>query len=486
MLPPATSSTAPATSPTGTLAVGITPAASTGTTSVGVSPAMQTVAALVPTPQAYGVFIPDHKAKPDSGKVGLFATSRGAVVPIDPKKVKGLKKTNIMQRCRKVWADAKEFIKQREGGGASEVVIDAKPNPDAPERDYIIISYRDKTGQLKRIQHNEVPLEIQKRMEKIRRLVRSDRSPVAPTPLQLPAGEILPKSCNEFLKTHYRELEATLKENEPAKKEAVRNIVTAEATIQGLSIHLRIQISHKEQELEKIPLLPYPVHKKAKEDLDELKKLYQEIQSIDRYAVYWAVATWANLKTGELDDATRTAIRQKADQLSISVKKDIGDKEKQRQSNHWFKNNIFRKIRLSSFKPMDSPDMHKYALDTGNLLLQDHQAIGKRQEDSEEAPTKACVEQLIVQMMMNLQNDAQTINPDTNPTLQTLSEENRHLVSQLIGFTQRNDDQYFPKAYARDVYKEIGQLSADQAIGLKDRKNPHLRLDKLLSPAASA
>jgi hypothetical protein len=450
-----------------------------GTTTVSISPSSSSPAPVHASMTAMQPAVAHLDFQPEktksSGKAVLYSLAGNSVVPIDPKS-KAHKKIKLVARCQKAWDLAKAHIEKIDEF-ASEVAIRAIPDPDSPNRDIITVSYRTGRGELRTIASRDLPAELITKVEKIRTLVRPNRTLDVSPPLQISEPSLLAKeSCAKFLETSFKSLEAGLEE--PAKSSALRNIVTAEAMIQGFQMHLGGLIQHKEEEFKKTPVLPHPEYKKKEEELEKLRKLHKELDSIDRNAVFRAVATWGNLKTGTLDEDKRAELRKTADKLSLNTKKDLQEAEKTRQDTHYVKNSYIGK-KLGFFKPVESSELHAYALDVGDLIIPDQWDYQNRRSETDRKDKKACVEQMIVQMMMNLLDPNMQVDPN-HPVLSDFdAATTRQEIMSLIEapLPQGKDARYFPKAYARLVYEKIGTIPSvgntktDLAHRLEDLKN---------------
>jgi hypothetical protein len=380
---------------------------SKGIIGIEATPTHATVNAIltaIPEPSALLTYVPDKA--PATGRAALYSYIQGSVYKIDPK-AKAHREMKLVSKVQRIWNQAKELA-MKQDANATEIEVTALPNPDAPDRDIISISYRDTVGKLKHA--SAIPPLLIKRIGKLRTLLRPNRDIHAPEPLKISVPGKLPKSCSEFMNTQFKDFEAGLKDPD-AKMNALRNIVTAEALIQGFSTNLKGLIERKGKELDSMPLLPHPVRKKKMEEQKKLKKLQTEINSIDRNAVFRAVATWNNMKSGGVDSAR---IREVADIVTLDTRRDL------------LKGGV------------ETTEAHVYALDVGDLLIAEQWDAQLRREETDRDGTKSCVEHLVVQMMMNLQE----LGVREHPILEGLGEE--------VVEPQR--------AYARAVYDQMGKM----------------------------
>jgi hypothetical protein len=439
-------------------------------------------------PRALLEFVPD---KPGAhGKPTLYSYIRGSVHQIDVK-AKTLKDTHIVSKVTKAWNIAKDFIIKNHCEHASNIEVTANPNPDAPERDIVSISYTDAAGIVRHIGESGVPNDLVLRMHKLRTLIRPNRDFTAAAPLKISMPGFLSESCKHFLETEFEEFEQSLPAG-PAKDNALRTVLTAEAMTQGFSMHLGGLIEKKEEELKKLEKdtpLPYIPIKKAKEELEKLKKLHKELENIDRRAVFRAIGTWGNLNTGHpIDDKTRKLIRQAADTATLGSKKNFEAKEKARHDKHWVQNKLASWMPWS-YKPLDAKEAHSASLDLGNLLLADRWESQERKVDNDQDDATSCVEQLIVEMMMNLENTAVSLRPN-HPMIERLDETTKgELIGGVIEAAIPADGKGWPaKNYARAVYEQLGKMPSlvpttpleTRLQALRHNRDLRFRFDKLL------
>ncbi len=431
-------------------------------------------ASLTPVQPASATLTPLPGKAPSTGPAALYSCFQGSVYKIDLKS-KAHKGMKLVAKVQRIWKQAKEVIATR-APYATDIEYTALPNPNAPEKDIIRLSYRDMAGNLQHI--TDIPPELTARIEKLRNLLRPNRDIQAPEPLKISVPGILPKSCAEFLRTQFKDLEDGLTGS--AKTNALRNVVATEAMIQGFSMHLKALVDHKREELNTIPLLPHPVRKKNEEELEKLKKLQEELDSIDRNAVFRAVATWNNSNTGTMDKEKRTRIHNTADKVTLDTRRDLIKAARQNQDEHWIKDKI------GMYKPLPTTEAHAYALDAGNLLIAEEWDAQLRREETDRSNTKCCVEHLVVQMMINLESPVAA----AHPVLEGFDEETRDEIVQGVIEPQLpgagEAPQWYPKAYARAVYDNMPDLGnstdLEMRVGrLKQNRDSRLRLDKLVS-----
>ncbi|PIS02079.1 MAG: hypothetical protein COT85_08050 [Chlamydiae bacterium CG10_big_fil_rev_8_21_14_0_10_42_34] len=358
-----------------------------------------------------------ERERPDkAGKAGLYSAVGKSYVAIDQNS-KSLKVRKIENTCQTLFEDVVKWVRENKDQYALDVEIKATPNPDAPHKNQITIIYNDQRG-IKYISERDIPKEFINKMNEIRRILRPSQNITPSRPLQLPIPDLLPNSLPEFTSKHLESLEASLEE--PAKTNALQNIYATEAAIQGFGNHLNTLVEKKKKELEDTEVLPQIPYKEKKKDLDKLLELNREVQAIDRYAVYTAVASWNNLQTGEIDDSLRFATRKAADKIGLPIKRELQELERKRQEHHWIASGV-PKMLGQWYTPLDSASIHEYALDVGDLLIQDRWDYEGRRVETERGNKTTCVEQLIVQMMMNLKTAA--IQVDQHPLFESFTEE---------------------------------------------------------------
>lgn len=452
--------------PAGTIGVTVTPSA-TSAQHIG-------NAALTPIQQASATLTPIPGKAPSTGPAVLYSYIQGSVHKIDPKS-KAHKDMKLVSKVQKIWNQAKEVIAAKTPY-ATDIEVTALPNPNAPEKDIIRLSYRDMAGNLQHI--TAIPPDLTAKIEKLRKLIRPNRDISAPEPLKISVPGILPKSCAEFLRTQFKDLEDGL--TGCAKTNALRNVVATEAMIQGFSMHLKALVDMKKREQDQTPLLPHPVRKKKAEELEKLKKLQAELDFIDRNAVFRAVATWNNSNTGAMDDHKRKQIRDAADTVTLNARKDLIKAARENQDEHWITDKI------GMYKPLATTEAHAYALDAGNLLISEEWDAQLRREETDRSNTKASVEHLIVQMMINLESPVAA----THPVLEDFDERTRdEIVRGVIEPPlprEGEEPQWYPKSYAKAVYDNMPDLKnntdLEGRVGrLKQMEDTRLRLDKLVS-----
>lgn len=433
-----------------------------------------------PAPGAYARLRSDTEKPEESDVVGVFSSCKGSTIKIN---MESKKKKKIRDEAQKVWDLAKDFVRKNRDAGAYQIVIDVGANPDAKARDMVSISYRDSGGRLRHMSQNELQKDLIQKVSAIRQKLQPNRGGSgAPIPLQLSANNFLPESAKGFIENHYEKLVTTLEDS--AKTNALQNIMASEAMIQGFVLHLRGILQRKEETFAEMDLLPHDQYTQAKSDLEELKTLYNQIRSANRYAIYWAVASWNNLTTDTTDKET---LREAANQLTLNMRRDLHELEKTRQDEHYMKNTWLGK-KLGLFAPMQSDEMHAFALDAGNLLLSESTETSQRLSDNEKALTKSCVEQLIVELMMNLNHENPVI--PKSPILSGLSQANREIMNSLISQQGAiNERSYPPISYAKAVYAEVerAQIAPNRhpetIIEMLGRRTPTLRFLELLGTA---
>jgi hypothetical protein len=449
---------------------------------------------------------PESSKAPPHGQIGLWSASNGSNYQIQPHKIKDLKKTSIMKKCNDVWEQVKKHVEEREKNagrmpeGATDIEIETRPNPDATNhensrvtREIVTMSYTDGLGNKHYIDQREIPQDILVKMDKIRQLVRPHVNFGAPTPLQITVKEFLPpKDLDEFLEKDFPALEASLPE--PAKSNALRNVLATESMIQGFKTHLGAIIDHKQAELDdntKTAPLPYPDRRSKEDDLKKLKRLQQQLDNADRRAICSAVATWNNPETGPIDDQVRAKLRTTADTVTLNGERAFKERQTARESTISYK--MGRAVRL--IQPLDPKEARAYHLDMGDLLLPDRWDAQGRRTDTQRSDTRSCIEQLLVQMMTQLHSKEPGIPLDRHPILEGLSESTR---KQLIGTIEASPlpsheagkpAQYYPREYARTVYKhlqeipELGNPSLDlqrRLAAARRDPNPHTRYDSCI------
>jgi hypothetical protein len=481
----------------------------TGTTGITVTPVhngtapTQAAANGVFAPVGHGAahLIPVSQKPAPHGKIGLWSVANGSELEVRTHKIKDLKKTSVMKKCNDVWEKTRAFVQTRDAH-ADENTIETRPNPDATnhdkniKREIVTISYVDSTtGEKRYISQRDIPQEILVKMDKIREMVRPNMTFGAQAPLQIAHKKFQPpKSLDEYLEKEFPELEASL---DPAKKaNALKNLLTSEALIQGFKTHLRAIIDERQADLDdqvKTPSVPCPPRKKKEEELRKLKHILEQFDAIDRRAVFRAVATWDNTKTGPIDNDVRIKLHTAADTVTLGGEKAFKDKERARQDAHYFRDSkIGRKLGL--FKPMDPKETRGYNLDMGDLLLPDRWDAQGRRTDSERSDTRSSVEQLVVQMMMDLNSVAPGTPLEHHPILEDLDVDTRQTVLDTIQAplpspAPNQAPQYYPLAYAKAVYQHltstpaVGNTNGDLQARLTEARrtaNPNERYDSCI------
>lgn len=424
------------------------------------------LATMTPISNAMGHLehVPEKPAK--AGKPILYSCGKN-YHRIKTNGCKQFKEDKLGQKCKKVWDLATDFIYKKDEF-ASEIEVKAVPNPNASSKDIVTISYKDKLGNIKVVNQKEITPEIVNRMRRILTIVRPSRGSIPhPEPLQLslPKETFFSKTCGDFLKKEFKGLQESLPDS--AKESAFRHIVTAEAMIQGFQRHVNGLIKHKEDELndpKKTSELPNPSRKKKEADLRRLKKLLRELEMIDRNALFRAVAHLSNLNANALGPKKDGEIQKAIDAVKLNVMRDLDAKEKERHDAHWISNKytpetmvIGKIIGGFAFKPMEKSEIHNYALDAGNLLVEEQMEARNRSLEGEDKVKQTSVEQLIVQMMMNLENDKVHTAP-SHPVFEGFDPGMQDLLADLIEAPlpiDGKDVRYYPKAYARIVHEHL-------------------------------
>ncbi len=345
-----------------------------------------------------------------SGKINLYSKVPGAVMRIDTHSKK-LKDTCVEARCQEAWKRANAFIRARVPG-ASRVRIVASPNQDSSSLDRVSLTYLDSAGVERHVSHRDVPTEVIKKMDAVRKMVWPSRPSVSTAPLTMMPG-VIPKTHAEFMNSHFA---AMIHNLEPAKKHSARRIVnTCDEMIVDLETRINNLMNAKEADLNaNIPLLPHPVRRQKEKELKQLRQLHAQIRSIDRYAVYWAIASWGNLATGDITDAVRAQIRAEADKISIGIGDDLRRLETDRSNagqNKLFKSRS--KYLIHKYEPSE-PYRRGHSLDTGDLIIADRWDRKVRSDESDNSDKRSSVEELVVSQMMNLLIPTKTVDP-THP-----------------------------------------------------------------------
>ena len=363
-------------------------------THTGTGPSGPGTATAVPMVPAAATLIPQPRKPLPLRKIVLMSVAGNSGYEIDTKSKKFKKKADesVTKRVNDVWKEVHALVTKIDAN-ASEVSIEIKPNPDATnpdsnvKREIVTISYEDGFGNKRVISQRDIPQEIIVKMDKIRQLVRPNLDIAAQAPLHISMQGFLPKNLTEFLERDFQALEDSLPA--AAKPHALRNVLATEAMIQGFSMHLKALIEAKENDLNNpatSPVVPHPPRKKKEEELRKLKNLQAQLDSIDRYAVFRAVATWDNLQTGPIDDPMRARLRTTADTITIDCKRDFQRKEREWQDSHHL--STARKY-FGGLKP-DAKETHAYQLDLGDLVLPDRWEAQGRRADTDRSDTRSC------------------------------------------------------------------------------------------------
>ncbi len=478
-------------------------------THTGPGPSGNGTATAVPVGNGAATLTPVFTPAPPPGKVGLMSVSGGTTYTIEYKNVKDHKKKDVEARTQAIFdlvhnhAEALEAKAGHPAGCVTDVAIETRPNPDATNfeksnvaREIVVITYTDGVGVKHTVTQRAIPTEILDKMHTLRHMIRPHLNFGAQAPLLISNTDYLPpKDLNEYLEKDFPALEASL--TGPAKSNALQNVLATEAMIQGFKLHLQATIDDKEAELKDPKLtttLPYPDRENKEAELRKLKKMLQQLESIDRRATFRAVATWNNLATGPITDAVKRDLHTAADTVTVSGEKTFQDREKARQDSHYFSDSYLGR-KVGAFVPLDPKESRAYNLDNGDILLPDRLAAHERRVNTQRTDTRSCMEQMVFQIMMDLNSPAPGTPLDIHPALEDLSDATR---GKIIGTIQAplppptpgTPLQYFPKAYARTVHAQLS--SADQILttpgadlqrrlaAAKATNNPQARYDTLI------
>lgn len=372
-----------------------------------------------------------------SGKATVYSEWRNSVVQISSK---SLKKNNVAEKVQAVFDKAKALVEESHPG-ARRVQIHFAPNPNAPNRELVTITYVDETNTLRHI--SQLPQDLVNKVTRIWDILRPARTSSSNKPLQLRiAGQA--ETCSQYIDQDLEALKAQLKS--PKADHALQNIIATEAAIREVTGLVHSIIQRKETELKALPELPLPPRKAVEVSLERLKELYQELHAINRSAVFRPVATWDNTNTDE--NIPKAEIQEVANQVTLNEKDHLQNLESQRL-NQWRNNWLYRK--LGAFTPLEAGQIHEHSLDEGDLLFANRWGYYGRQDETARERKKTPVEQLIVQTMMYLESHTPL---DSHPVLETLDESIRHEIGQGI------IDQVKPKV--RAVYAQAAGLNRSQ------------------------
>lgn len=489
---------------------GNTVAVTVTATPTGPGPSGPGIATAIPLVQGQGTLTPQFTQAPPQGKIGLMSVANGTTYTIEYKSVKDHKKKDIEARTNEIWdlahkhAEALEAKAGHPAGCVTDVEVETRPNPDATNfeksnvtRQIVVITYTDGIGNKHTITQRAIPTEILDKLHTLSRMIRPHLNFAAQAPLQIRHTDYIPpKDLNEYLEKDFPALEASLPE--PAKSQALQNVLTTEAMIQGFRLHLQAIIDDKEAELKdpkQTTTLPYPDRQEKEAELKKLKKMLQQLESIDRRATFRAVATWNNLATGPITDAISRDLHTAADTVTLGGEKAFQDREKGRQDSHYFRDSRFGRW-VGLFVPLDPKESRAYNLDNGDILLPDRSTTRERRVNTQRTDTRSCMEQMVFQIMRDLNCAAPGTPLDIHPVLEDLSDATR---SAVIGTIQAaplptpvpgKPTQYFPREYARTVH---AQLSSADAIlrtpgadlqrrldAARATNNPQARFDSLI------
>jgi hypothetical protein len=363
---------------------------------------------------ASGRLEPLDKPK-SSGKAAVYSEWRGSVVPISSK---SLKKNKVAEKCQAVFDEAKALI-EASHPGAHRVQIHFAPNPNAPNRELVTITYLDENNTLRHV--SKLSQDLVNKVIRIWDILRPARTSTSNKPLQLwIAGQA--ETCAQYIDQELDALKAQL--GEPKAQHALQNIIATEAAILEVMGLVHSIMKRKQTELENMPPLPLPPRKTAEVSLERLKELYQELHAINRSAVFRPVATWDNTNTDE--NVSNAEIQKVANQVTLNEKDRLQNLENQRL-NQWRNNWVYKK--LGAFTPLEPGQIHEHSLDEGDLLFANRWGYYGRQDETARDRKKTPVEQLLVQTMMYLQSNSPL---DSHPVLETLDKSIREEIAQGI------------------------------------------------------
>jgi hypothetical protein len=332
------------------------------------------------------------------GKITPYSVAGRSIIPLNLKS-KCHEDNKIAEKSQALWDKAAAFIKERDAH-ASEISLKVLPDPNSPKRDIVVtLSYKDKEGNPKILANQALSQELLEESEKILNLIQTERTHHTTPPLELPIDKrrLLPTT-----------LEAFVQKNMPDA--SLRNLLATETFIQTLQAKIAGQ--------------------------PELKGLQEELENIDKNAVFLAITAWGKLDTGDIDDAKRGEILAATQRAQVSAKQGLREAIEEQKKTHWIQNALSFLPLISKLPELEESDAHMYGHDVAALLIPETWAYQKHCAEAGIKDKKASIEHLVVQMMMRLEEDVEVEHPllkglDLSQIIKDSKEEARQVLANL-------------------------------------------------------
>ncbi len=284
-----------------------------------------------------------------------------------------------------IWKGIKEHL----GEGAHQIRIDLSN---------LTVRYRDKTDTVQYLdlsaQDPSKPIDAKliELIQKVRNTAKklwvdmkfghqfdndAARSVNGAKPFVIPTEQwkkAIPKSPSDFLEAgHFADLQNLLKNKPESCQEALSSILAAEAFIQKMKDEAREKKDQMANTIQgdAFQKLPIAEQKQLRKSFGEIEHFEKELETIDRFAIYWAVGVWGHT---DANQATPQERFEKAKLISEGVEASLSKKLKPSEDyrdGKWYPTKLMKQFSIGEAKAESllglGPFIATYAADAGDL-----------------------------------------------------------------------------------------------------------------------